>query len=123
MSVKTTNTGLALSLVFAIFLWGGNNSGTKFIVATWPPIWTGSSRFCCAGLLLLGILRWTNWLGARSALTPEIQRRLWWRGGLSLAAYIVSFNWALRYTSWKSLPGNQARQEPQPRFWPRQTLL
>ena len=44
---------LALSLVFAVFLWGGNNAGVKFIVGAWPPIWTGASRFLCAGLVLL----------------------------------------------------------------------
>jgi len=85
--------------VFAVFLWGGNNTGTKFIVQSWPPIWTGGSRFLCAGLLLLAILRWTNWLGSRTTLTPAMRRELWSRGGLSLAAYIVAFNWALRYTS------------------------
>jgi drug/metabolite transporter (DMT)-like permease len=99
MSAKTSNTFLGLSLVFAVFLWGGNNTGTKFLVGTWPPIWTGGSRFCCAGLLMLGTLRWTNWLGARTALTPPLRRQLWWRGGLSLATYIVVFNSALRYTS------------------------
>jgi len=34
-----------------------------------------------------------------SALGPEIRRRLWWRGGLSLAVYIVVFNWALKLTA------------------------
>ena len=99
MSERKNNVTLALSLVFAVFLWGGNNTGTKFIVAAWPPVWTGGSRFLCAGLILLGVLRWTRWLGAPGALTPEIRRRLWWRGGLSLAAYIVVFNSALRFTS------------------------
>jgi len=88
-----------MSLLFAVFLWGANNSGTKLLVASWPPLWTGATRFLCAGLLLLGILRWTNWLGARHAQSVALKRRLWWRGGLSLAAYIVSFNCALRYTS------------------------
>jgi drug/metabolite transporter (DMT)-like permease len=96
---KRTNAVLALSLLFAVFLWGGNNSGTKFMVAAWPPIWTGASRFCCAGLLLLAILRWTDRLGTAVVLTPELRGRLWWRGGLSLAAYIVVFNSALRYTT------------------------
>jgi len=99
VQVKTNNAMLALSLIFALFLWGGSNTGTKLILAAWPPLWTGASRFLCAGLVLLGLLRWTNWLGARTALTREIKQRLWWRGGLSLAAYIVSFNWALRYTA------------------------
>jgi drug/metabolite transporter (DMT)-like permease len=77
---------------------GGNNTGTKLIVATWPPIWTGASRFFCAGLLLHAMLRWTSWLGEASLAPRDLQRALWWRGGLTLAAYIVSFNWAVRFT-------------------------
>ncbi len=94
-----TNVGLTLSLLFAVFLWGGANTGTKFIVTTWPPIWTGASRFALAGFLLLLLLRFTNRVGAMSPLASVIKRRLWWRGGLSLAAYIVTFNSALRFTS------------------------
>ena len=99
MSALKSNAALTLSLLFAIFLWGGNNTGTKVIVAIWPPIWTGSSRFLCAGLILLAILRWTRWLGSKNLIMPEMNRRLWTHGGLSLAIYIVSFNWALRFTS------------------------
>jgi drug/metabolite transporter (DMT)-like permease len=94
-----SNFALAASLVFAIFLWGGTNTGTKLMVANWPPIWTGGTRFLCAGFILLAVVRWTNWLGQRNLLTSELKARLWRRGGLSLAAYIVAFNWALRYTS------------------------
>src|SRR6266404_1913025 len=96
---KPSNTVLALSLAFAVILWGGNNTGTKVIVNAWPPIWTGSSRFLCAGLILLGVLRWTPWLGTTHELAPEMRKSLWLRGGLSLATYIVCFNWALRFTS------------------------
>jgi drug/metabolite transporter (DMT)-like permease len=96
---KPSNTALASGLIFAVLLWGGNNTGTKFIVANWPPIWTGASRFFCAGLILLVILRWTTWLGMRQAIPQELQGRLWWSGGLSLAVYVVTFNTALRYTS------------------------
>jgi len=94
---------IAVALVFAVFLWGGNNVGTKFLVANsavpWPPIWTGGTRFLCAGLLLLGLLRGSKAFGEMHPLTDELRGRLWWRGGLSLAAYIVAFNWALRFTS------------------------
>lgn len=94
-----TDGALVFSLVLAVFLWGGNNTGTKFIVGTWPPIWTGGTRFLCAGLILLAVLRWTTWLGTYAPLTSDLRRQLWWRGGLSLAVYIVTFNWALRFTS------------------------
>ncbi len=96
---KTNNALLGLSLLLAIFLWGGTNTGTKYILGTWPPLWTGGSRFLCAGLLLLAILRWTAWLGQGRPLTPALRRVLWWRGGLSLAVYIVVFNYAVRYTA------------------------
>ena len=91
-----TNAGLTLGLVAAVILWGGSNAGTKYVVAYWPPIWTGASRFLCAGLLSLCCLRW---LGPVHPIGGALHRRLWLRGGLSLATYIVTFNWALRYTS------------------------
>ncbi|MGA2789034.1 MAG: EamA family transporter, partial [Verrucomicrobiota bacterium] len=93
------NVAIAGSLVFVAFLWGGNNAGTKWLVATWPPIWTGAIRFLLAGLLLLAVLRFTSWLGEYRPLTSGLRRQLWLRGGLSLAVYIVVFNWALRLTA------------------------
>jgi drug/metabolite transporter (DMT)-like permease len=94
-----SNLAVAGSLLFAIFLWGGNNTGTKLLVGSWPPAFTGGTRFFCAGFLLLAVLRWTKWLGSHHAPPPGLKRRLWVRGGLSLAGYIVAFNWAVRYTS------------------------
>ncbi len=99
MHGRRHNFVLSLSLLFAIFLWGGTNAGTKYVVTAWPPIWTGGSRFFCAGLLLLGLLRGTSWLGMPTPLTRELRRALWWRGGLGLAVYIVVFNSALQFTA------------------------
>lgn len=96
---KKTDGAIAFGLVLAVFLWGANNAGTKYIVAVWPPIFTGATRFLSAGLIMLGLFRWTNWLGELRPLTPPLKRQLWWRGGLSLAVYIIAFNWALRLTS------------------------
>jgi drug/metabolite transporter (DMT)-like permease len=96
---KKSNGAIATLLVLAIFFWGGSNAGTKYLVSEWPPIWLGCTRLLCAGLLLLAILRWTNWLGTLSPLTPQTRRDLWFRGGLTLAIYIVVFNLALKYTS------------------------
>jgi len=93
------NVTIASGLVLAVVLWGGNNVGTKWLVETWPPISTGSMRFACAGLLLLGVLRWTTWLGEYVVPSRELNRALWWRGGLSLAAYIIVLNFALQLTS------------------------
>jgi drug/metabolite transporter (DMT)-like permease len=93
------NVAIAGSLLLVVFLWGGNNAGTKWLVAAWPPIWTGGIRFLCAGLLLLAVLRFTSWLGEYRPLTSGLRRQLWLRGGLWLAVYIVVFNWALRLTA------------------------
>jgi drug/metabolite transporter (DMT)-like permease len=96
---KKSNGAIATLLVLAIFFWGGSNAGTKYLVSEWPPIWLGCTRLLCAGLLLLGILRWTSWLGTLTPLTAQTRRDLWLRGGLTLAIYIVVFNLALKYTS------------------------
>jgi len=99
MFAKRNNALIAAGLLAAVFLWGGNNTGVRFLVQTWPPILVGSTRFLCAGMLMFALLRWTNWLGKCEPTPPEIRSKLWWRGGLSLAAYIAIFNTALRYTS------------------------
>ena len=99
VSQQRNNAAIAGSLLLVVFLWGGNNAGTKWLVAVWPPMWTGGIRFLCAGLLLLAVLRFTSWLGEYRPLTPPQRRQLWLRGGLCLAAYIVAFNWALRLTA------------------------
>ena len=102
MFAKKTNGAIAGTLLLAIALWGGSNAGTKFLVTSqpaWPPIWVGGTRFLCAGLLMLALLRWTNWLGPSTPPPEDARRGLWLRGGLSLAVYIVAFNWALHYTT------------------------
>jgi len=91
VSEKKNNPVIAGSLLLTVILWGGNNVGTKWLVATWPPIWTGATRFLVAGFFLLAILRFTHWLGKSELLTRKSYRQLWLRGGLSLAAYIVVF--------------------------------
>jgi drug/metabolite transporter (DMT)-like permease len=93
------NAVIASGLVLAVVLWGGTNVGTKWLVASWPPIWTGSTRFTCAGLLLLAVIRWTTWLGNYVVPSRALNRSLWLRGGLSLAAYTVVLNFALQFTS------------------------
>jgi len=99
VSHKPNSVAITGNLLLVVFLWGGNNVGTKWLVASWPPIWTGATRFLVAGFFLLGILRFTNWLGEFQPLSREFRRQLWLRGGLSLAAYIVAFAWALKLTA------------------------
>jgi drug/metabolite transporter (DMT)-like permease len=95
---KKNHTVIGANLLLVVVLWGGNNAGTKWLVASWPPIFTGGTRFLFAGLILLAVLKYTRWLGTFVPLTPAARRQLWWRGGLSLAAYIVVFCWALHLT-------------------------
>ncbi|MGA2542102.1 MAG: DMT family transporter [Verrucomicrobiota bacterium] len=99
MQNKPNNTLIAAGLFFAVFVWGANNAAAKFILKSWPANFTGSTRFLAAGLILLALLRWTKLFGATHAVPPDLNRRLWWRGGLSLAVYIVVFNWALKLTA------------------------
>lgn len=91
------NALLAASLVFAVILWGASNAATKHLVSQWPAIWTGGTRFICAGLLMMGILRVTTMFGPTRAISPQLSKGLWLRGGLSLAAYIVLFNLSFSY--------------------------
>ncbi|HEX3801169.1 MAG TPA: DMT family transporter [Verrucomicrobiae bacterium] len=99
MLAKKSNGAIIASLLLAVFLWGGNNAGTKYLVQSWPPGWLGSTRLLGAGLILMVMFKCTPWLGTMSPLTPKVKRELWWRGGLSLALYIESLNWAMRFTS------------------------
>jgi drug/metabolite transporter (DMT)-like permease len=90
---------IAPGLLLAVVLWGGNNTGTKLLVASWPPVFTGATRFFSAGMILLAVLRWTKWLGIAHQPSRDLARALWIRGGLSLAIYIVAFNLAVIYIS------------------------
>jgi drug/metabolite transporter (DMT)-like permease len=98
VATKPNNGAIASGLLLAVILWGGNNTGVKVLVKFWPPITTGSTRFLAAGLLMLALFRWTTWGGRRTPLTADMKRLLWTRSGLSLAVYIVAFNWALKLT-------------------------
>ncbi len=99
MFAKKSNGAIIASLILTVIMWGGSNVGTKYLVSYWPPALVGSARLLCAGLILLGLLRWTPWLGTPTPLSPKIRRELWWRGTLSLAIYIAVFNWALHFTT------------------------
>ncbi len=99
MFAKKTDGAIIATLLLAVVLWGASNAGTKHLVTSWPPVWTGSTRFLCGGLVMLLIMRCTRWLGELTPLSARENRGLWLRGGLSLAVYIVVFNVALRYTA------------------------
>jgi drug/metabolite transporter (DMT)-like permease len=93
---KSNHGAIASGLLLAVILFGANNVAVKVLVEHWPPIFTGCTRFLTAGLLMLALFRWTKWLGGETRLTTEMKRLLWVRSGLSLAVYIIIFNWALR---------------------------
>lgn len=93
---KPHNGALASSLVLAVFLFGANNTAVTYLVRYWPPILVGASRFLASGLVLLAIVKWTRIFGPAHRLTPELNRGLWVRTGLSMAAYIIVFNTALK---------------------------
>lgn len=59
----------------------------------------GVTRFLSAGLILLGILHWTDWLGRSEKVSPELNRKLWRVSFLSLAIYIACYTFAIRFTS------------------------
>jgi drug/metabolite transporter (DMT)-like permease len=83
-------------LLFAVVLWGANNAGTKWLVGSWPPIATGSTRFLAAGLILLAGVRFFAPAAAGVKFPAGIWRSLWLRGGLSLAAHVLFYALALR---------------------------
>ncbi len=96
MRNKPSNALITAGLFFAVFVWGANNAATKYLVKFWPTNFTGSSRFITAGVLLMALLHWTKLFGETHRISRELNRRLWLRGGLSLAAYILAFNLALK---------------------------
>ena len=99
MPDQKNNSAIAAGLLLTTILWGGNNAGTKWLVGSWPPVFTGGSRFLFGGFILLAVLRFTPWLGRFESLTRGQYQSLWLRGGLSLAAYVVAFCWAFKLTA------------------------
>ena len=95
MDKRPHNNLIVASLFCSVVLWGANNAGTKFLVKFWPPIFLGCSRFFGAALILLALFRWTPIFGQPAPISREVQKQLWWRGGVALALYIIAFNYAL----------------------------
>jgi drug/metabolite transporter (DMT)-like permease len=95
VSEKKNDFAIGGGLLLAVTLWGGNNAGTKWLLGSWPPVATGSTRFLAAGFILLACVRFFA-PAAREKIPAGIWRSLWLRGGLSLAAYILFYALALR---------------------------
>ena len=99
MFADRKNIFITAGLLLAILVWGGNNVAMQFLLKFWPPFLVGGTRFLCSGLLILALLRWTDFMGKPSPLSEDLKRRLWSRGALILALYVILFNWALCFTS------------------------
>lgn len=99
MFTTRNNSTIAAGLVCALVFWGANNTGVKYLVQSWSPVWIACSRMWCVGAIFYVLLRSTNWFGPTHDLTPELRRSLWRRSSLSLAVYVVAFTISLQFTS------------------------
>ena len=97
--MRDNSAAVVTGLIVAVFLWGGNNVATKYLVDTWPPIWTSCTRFLISGALLLFLAHKTRWFGSPKPLNPSLKKALWFKGSLSFTAYILSFIWALKFST------------------------
>ncbi len=97
--MRDNSATVIIGLVAAVFLWGGNNVATKYLVDTWPPIWTSCTRFLISGSLLLLLAHKTTWFGTPQPLTDKVRKDLWLKGSLSFTVYILSFIWALKFST------------------------
>ncbi len=57
-SVSSLKVCLCLALLY--LSWGGSFLGIKLVLTSFPPVFQGGIRLCCAGLLLLLILPFTD---------------------------------------------------------------
>ena len=94
-----SNAVIAGMLCLTVLLWGANNTGLKFLVREWPPFWVISSRIWLVGGILALLLRYTRWLGIEAKIPPGVGRVLWFRAGLSLAAYFTTITYSLKFIS------------------------
>lgn len=99
MFTTRNNSTIAAGLVCALIFWGANNTGVKYLVQSWPPVWIACSRMWCVGAIFYVLLRWTGWFGPTHPLTTELRRSLWRHSSLSLAVYVVAFTVSLKFTS------------------------
>lgn len=90
---------IVTGIVAALILWGQNNAATKYLVGFWPPLTIGVTRFLSAGLILLGVLHWTDWLGRTETVSRELNRKLWRVSIMPLGAYIICYTFAIKFTT------------------------
>ena len=102
MGYRRQNLLIAAGLVLATIVWGANNTTIGYLVGSkhgnWPVLWTTGTRLLCAGLLLLGLLRWTKIFGEQNTVPADVHRRLWLRGAPLFVGWAAGFSWAVTYT-------------------------
>ncbi len=62
-------------------------------------MWATGIRFIVSGAILLFLIHRSPWLGQPQPITPKLRRRLWWGPGLVFTCYLMSFIWALKFTT------------------------
>ncbi|MDX1951668.1 MAG: DMT family transporter [Verrucomicrobiota bacterium] len=95
----SSNSSIAAGLFCAIILWGSNNAATKYLVQGWPPVLVGATRFFIAGVIIIGILRWSSLLQSSGPLPVMVRKKLWGAPSIVLAVYLIFFNLAMEFTS------------------------
>jgi len=95
---RRQNLFVATSLVLATIVWGANNTTIGYLVRDWPVLWTTGTRLLGAGILLLGLLRWTKIFGKPQAVPADVHRRLWLRGAPLFVGWAAGFSWAVTMT-------------------------
>lgn len=99
MHPSPSRAAIAGALCLTVLFWGANNTGMKFLLGFWPPLWVICSRIWLVAFILFVLLRTTRWFGDYTPITPGIARAMWLRSGVALAAYFTAFTFALRYIS------------------------
>ena len=99
MQPSPSRTAITGMLCVTVLLWGANNTGLKFLVGAWPPLWVICSRIWLVAAILFVLLRATRWFGEWTPVAPNIGRAMWLRAGLTLAAYFTAITFSLRYIS------------------------
>ena len=83
----------------AIFLWSGNNIASKIVISEWPVMASTCVRFGIGSFILLGVLGRFSSQRHPQPIDAKLRRELWLGPGLSFTVYLMSFIWALNYTT------------------------
>lgn len=71
-----------LALITLYFVWGSTFLAMKFAMQSFPPLMMAAIRFCCAGVLLYGLLR------LRGSPNPGVKQ---WLGATIVGVFLLAF--------------------------------